>query len=126
MKEFKVIAIPNNKTILIDYGFNQHAKKGDTLRIITRGKPLIVNGINYGSYDAVKAIIEVTVPYEKFSECKIFSYSQVNVLSPLENLVNKTIKKSLEIPIQHSDSNIITPPPITPVQVDDIVILTNE
>ena len=126
MKEFKVIAIPDNKTVLINYGFNQHAEKGETLRIITKGKPLIIDNIDYGTYDTVKAIIEITTPYEKFSECKVFSYSQVNVLSPLENLVNKTIKRSLEIPIQHTDNNIIAPPPVTPVQVGDIVILTNE
>ena len=35
-KEYEVIAIPNSNTLLINYGINNGAKRGQTLRIIEK------------------------------------------------------------------------------------------
>lgn len=125
IKEYEVIAIPTSKTVLINYGLKDGAKQGETLRIIQKGTDIIVNGKNYGSYDAVKAVIEINMPYEKFSECKIFKYFKVNVLSPLQSLMQQTRKESQEFS-KITLTNTPTPPPITPIILGDVVQLTNE
>ncbi|MBM6823683.1 hypothetical protein H6A02_01615 [Veillonella magna] len=123
--EYKVIAIPNPQTILIDFGLNDGAQRGDTLRVITKGSNLIINDINYGSYDTIKAVIEITTPFEKFSECKVFSYTTVNVLSPLQSLLQQTRKSETSLK-GVTPTAIPAPPPRTPIQVGDIVQFTNE
>ena len=125
IKEYEVIAIPTSKTVLINYGLKDGAKQGETLRIIQKGTDIIVNGKNYGSYDAVKAVIEISMPYEKFSECKIFKYFKVNVLSPLQSLMQQTRKESQEFS-KITLTNTPTPPPITPIILGDVVQLINE
>ena len=55
--EFKVLEIVDNKTLLIDYGFNNRAAAGDVLRIIEKGEPVIIDGVNYGTLDMVKDIV---------------------------------------------------------------------
>lgn len=124
-KEYKVIAIPNAQTILIDFGLKNGAKRGDTLRVITKGPNIVIDDKNYGSYDAVKAIIEITTPFEKFSECKIFSYTTVNILSPLQSLLQQT-RKNQDIFKGVIPTSTPVPPPITPIHVGDIVQHTNE
>ena len=87
--EFKVLEIVDNKTLLIDYGFNNRAAAGDVLRIIEKGEPVIIDGVNYGTLDMVKDIVEVVVPYDKFSICRKIIHKAVNPLNPLDAL-NKT------------------------------------
>ena len=65
------------------------------------------------------------MPYEKFSECKIFKYFKVNVLSPLQSLMQQTRKESQEFS-KITLTNTPTPPPITPIILGDVVQLTNE
>lgn len=125
IKEYEVIAIPTSKTVLINYGLKDGAKQGETLRIIQKGPDIIINDKNYGSYDAVKAVIEISMPYEKFSECKIFKCFKVNVLSPLQSLMQQTRKEAQEFS-RITLTNTPTPPPITPIILGDVVQLTNE
>lgn len=65
-KEYEVIAIPNSNTLLINYGLNKGAKRGQTLRIIEKGPRILIDEHDYGTYDAIKAIVEIHVPYEQF------------------------------------------------------------
>ena len=94
-KEYEVIAIPNSNTILINYGLSKGAKRGQTLRIIEKGPHILIDEHDYGTYDAIKAIVEIQVPYEQFSECKLFNYSTINVLSPLQSLLKQTKKEEM-------------------------------
>ena len=78
---YKIIAIENESTVLIDYGLNDGSKEGDVLRIIEPGEDLIIDDVNYGSYDGIKAVIEVTAPYSQFSVCQRIVRSTTNLFS---------------------------------------------
>lgn len=124
-KEYKVIAIPNSNTLLINYGLSKGAKRGQTLRIIEKGPHILIDEHDYGTYDAIKAIVEIQVPYEQFSECKLFNYSTINVLSPLQSLLKQTKKEEMTLS-GVTPTPMPMPPTITPISVGDIAQLTNE
>lgn len=124
-KEYEVIAIPNSNTILINYGLSKGAKRGQTLRIIEKGPHILIDEHDYGTYDAIKAIVEIQVPYEQFSECKLFNYSTINVLSPLQSLLKQTKKEEMTLS-GVTPTTMPMPPTITPISVGDIAQLTNE
>lgn len=124
-KEYEVIAIPNSNTILINYGLSKGAKRGQTLRIIEKGPHILIDEHDYGTYDAIKAIVEIQVPYEQFSECKLFNYSTINVLSPLQSLLKQTKKEEMTLS-GVTPTPMSMPPTITPISVGDIAQLTNE
>ena len=124
-KEYEVIAIPNSNTLLINYGLSKGAKRGQTLRIIEKGPRILIDEHDYGTYDAIKAIVEIQVPYEQFSECKLFNYSTINVLSPLQSLLKQTKKEEMTLS-GVTPTPMPMPPTITPISVGDIAQLTNE
>ena len=124
-KEYEVIAIPNSNTILINYGLSKGAKRGQTLRIIEKSPHILIDEHDYGTYDAIKAIVEIQVPYEQFSECKLFNYSTINVLSPLQSLLKQTKKEEMTLS-GVTPTPMPMPPTITPISVGDIAQLTNE
>ena len=112
--------------MLIDYGFDEGAKSGDTLRIIKEGEPVIIDGVDYGTLDIVKDIIEVEVPYEKFSICKKITRKNINPIDPLISLqrtmtyinplnVNRDQMSKRDV---KNNSELI--------EKGDIVVLTNE
>ena len=124
-KEYEVIAIPNSNTLLINYGINNGAKRGQTLRIIEKGPRILIDEHDYGTYDAIKAIVKIHAPYEQFSECKLFNYSTINVLSPLQSLLKQTKKEEMTLS-GVTPTPMPMPPTITPISVGDIAQLTNE
>lgn len=124
-KEYEVIAIPNSNTLLINYGLNKGAKRGQTLRIIEKGPRILIDEHDYGTYDAIKAIVEIHAPYEQFSKCKLFNYSTINVLSPLQSLLKQTKKEEMTLS-GVTPTPMPMPPTITPISVGDIAQLTNE
>lgn len=124
-KEYEVIAIPNSNTLLINYGLNKGAKRGQTLRIIEKGPRILIDEHDYGTYDAIKATVEIHAPYEQFSECKLFNYSTINVLSPLQSLLKQTKKEEMTLS-GVTPTPMPMPPTITPISVGDIAQLTNE
>ncbi len=123
---YKIIEIVNNTTVLIDYGFDEGAKSGDTLRIIKEGEPVIIDGVNYGALDIVKDIIEVEVPYEKFSICKKITRKNINPIDPLISLqrtmtyINPLNVDRDQMSKRDVDGNSEL------IKKGDIVVLTNE
>lgn len=123
---YKIIAIENESTVLINYGLNDGAREGDSLRIIEPGQDLIIDGINYGSYDGIKAFIEVIVPYENFSVCQHLVRKTSPLFSPI-TAIQKTIAHSTPLNVNSQDiSSTISAPKITPIKIGDSVILTRE
>ena len=59
---YKVIEIVNQNTLLIDYGFSAGAQKGDCMRIVAIGDPVIIDGEDYGTLDTIKDVVEVVIP----------------------------------------------------------------
>lgn len=60
-----------------------------------------------------------------FSECKLFNYSTINVLSPLQSLLKQTKKEEMTLS-GVTPTPMPMPPTITPISVGDIAQLTNE
>lgn len=123
---YKIIAIENENTVLIDYGLDNGAKEGDVLRIIEPGEDLIINGVNYGAYDGIKAVIEVTAPYARFSVCQRIVRRTSTIFSPV-SVLQKTIARTVPLNVNKDDiSANLSTPIITPIKIDDIVLLTRE
>ena len=123
---YKIIAIENESTVLIDYGLNDGSKEGDVLRIIEPGEDLIIDDVNYGSYDGIKAVIEVTAPYSQFSVCQRIVRSTTNLFSPVSALL-KTIARTIPLNVNKEDiSKNLSAPKITPIKIGDTVLLTRE
>jgi len=125
MKNYKVIEIINNRALLIDYGTNDGAHHGDTLRIIDKGEPIIIDGIDYGTFDAIKDIVEVDIPYPKFSLCRKVLYKKENLLNPLASF-ERTVRTLQPMNVDEKEvSNRKIPQP-SPIKNGDIAVLTNE
>lgn len=123
---YKIIAIENETTVLIDYGLNDGAKKGDVLRIIEPGEDLIIDGVNYGAYDGIKAVIEVVTPYAQFSVCQRVVSRTSTPFSPVA-VLQKTIARSVPLNVNKDDiSTNLSAPIITPIKIGDAVLLTRE
>lgn len=123
---YKIIAIQNESTVLIDYGLNNGAKEGDVLRIIEPGEDLIIDGINYGAYDGIKAVIEVTAPYAQFSICQRVVRRTSALFSPV-SVLQKTMARTVPLNVSKDDiSANISAPAITPIKIGDTVLLTRE
>ena len=102
------------------------AQKGDVLRIIEPGEDLIIDDVNYGSYDGIKAVIEVTAPYSRFSVCQRIVRSTTNLFSPVSAL-QKTIARTIPLNVNKDDiSKNLSAPKITPIKIGDTVLLTRE
>jgi hypothetical protein len=69
--EFIVIEIVDNTTIIVDYGIQDGAAVGDTIRIFERGEPVVnpVTNETLGNLNNIKETVQVSVSYEKFSLC---------------------------------------------------------
>ena len=128
MSRYKVLEILNTKEIIINYGFENGAQKGDKLRIVETGEPIIVDGKDYGTYDAIKAEVSVSVVYEKFSVCK----SVITVsFSPLTEIIASTITRSTTTTDEplNVDRSLISNrklPAITPIKVGDRVVILSK
>ena len=121
---YKIIAIENENTVLINYGLNDGAKEGDVLRIIE--PDLIIDGVNYGAYDGIKAVIEVTAPYARFSVCQRIVRRTSTLFSPV-SVLQKTIARSVPLNVNKDDiSANLSAPIITPIKIGDTVLLTRE
>lgn len=117
MLQYKVIEIINPKEILVSYGYENGAEKGDRLRIIEKGEPVVIDNKDYGTYDAVKAEITVDIAYEQFSLCR--SAAAFN-FAPLSELLAATTSSQI---LNMDTSNLSNRklPAITPIKVGDPV-----
>lgn len=126
LDKYKIIAIQNESTVLIDYGLNDGAKEGDVLRIIEPGEDLIIDGVNYGAYDGIKAVIEVTAPYARFAVCQRIVRRTNTLFSPV-SVLQKTIARTVPLNVSKDDiSTNLSAPVITPIKIGDTVLLTRE
>ena len=123
---YKIIAIENENTVLINYGLNDGAKEGDVLRIIEPCEDLIIDCVNYGAYDGIKAVIEVTAPYAQFSVCHRIIRRTGTLFSPV-SVLQKTIARTVPLNVNKDDiSANLSAPIITPIKIGDTVLLTRE
>lgn len=125
-KTYKVIEIVDDITLLIDYGFDNNAKRGDTLRIIEKGERVMIDGTDYGTLDPIKAIVEVITPYQQFSVCRKVIRGTVHLLDPLIS-ARTTMLKMNPLNVDAEDmTNRAIPTSALPVKKGDTALLTNE
>ena len=111
---------------MINYGLNDGAKEGHFLRIIEPGEDLIIDGVNYGAYDGIKAVIEVTAPYARFAVCQRI-VRRTNTLFRPVSVLQKTIARTVPLNVSKNDiSTNLSAPVITPIKIGDTVLLTRE
>lgn len=124
----KVLEIPDRYSVIVDYGLNDGAAVGDTLRIYKKGLPVRnANGTIIGTLDEVKEEVKVTVPYENFSICQKEKKISIPALTPLADILasvsSHTQVELEELNVDVSEiSNRVIPTP-SPVQVGDKVML---
>lgn len=125
MRSFKVLEVIDESSLLINFGLKDGARKGNTLRIIEKGKPVVIDGIDYGTLDAVKEIVEIDVPYEKFSICRKVIYKTENALNPL-SAFEHTMRLLRPMNVNEDELSHRELPPVSPIKKGDLAILTNE
>lgn len=123
MDEYKVIEIVDDKTLIINYGFEHGAKIGDKLRISELGEEIKTeSGQSLGTLDIIKDTVSVDTPYELFSICRKIKYLEIPILNPLSELV----RKSKQIESLNVDQAAITNrqiPKAEPIKVGDKAML---
>ena len=101
-KEYKVIAIPDTRTIIINYGRIDNASKKDIVRIIEKGPEIKYEDKIYGTYDNIKAELKINEIYNEFSVCSNTKTTSKN--STLKNLT--FVESSITNLMQISDSEL--------------------
>ena len=116
MIPIKLLLLKTKNTVLINYGLNDGAKEGDVLRIIEPGEDLIIDGVNYGAYDGIKAVIEVTAPYARFAVCQRIVRRTNTLFSPV-SVLQKTIARTVPLNVSKDDiSTNLSAPVVTPIK----------
>lgn len=122
--EYKVIEIMNNTDIIINYGLTDGASIGDELRIIDKGEPVVdpETSINLGTIDVIKATVEVAIPYEKFSICRKYRKSNIDMLNPLSKFVFESkVAQELKVNKDQITNRVI--PISSPISTGDTAVL---
>ncbi len=124
-KEYKVIEIIDNFTILINYGTKDNAKKDDQIKIFERGDNVIDPDSKevIGTLDIFKDTVSVFVTYENFSICKKIENIYYSILSPLANLGKSTDDSSIEINVDPNDFTNKKYSTDAPIKVGDLAVI---
>jgi len=122
--EYKVIEIMNSTEIIINYGLSDGASPGDKLRIIDRGESVIDSDTmeDLGTIDIIKATVEVAIPYEKFSICRKYRISNVDLLNPLSKFVFES-KVPQELNVNSTQITNREIPEGSPISKGDLAML---
>lgn len=82
MREYKIIEIIDERTLIIDYGINEGAKIDDELIIVEKGDEIFNNDKSLGFIYMPKDNVSVLKAFEKFSICRKKEKTK-NVISSL-------------------------------------------
>lgn len=75
---YRVIKIVDDKTIMINYGLYDKAKKGQKVRVFQKGEDIFDNNICLGTLDIIKEDLEIIAVYDAFSLCQKIVSEQAN------------------------------------------------
>ena len=122
---YHVVEIMDDCTLLINYGFENGAKRGQLLRIYTPGEEIIdpITGTSLGTLDIIKAEVEITTAYSLFSICRRNAFN-APINSPLANFVQQIVKDKL--PVDPNNISNRTLPEPTLIQVGDPVMVISK
>lgn len=121
MKTAEVVNIMNNTQIIINYGLNEGAKKGQTVRVIEKGEEIYsYSKKKLGTLDIIKAELEIVQVYERFSICSKITRKTSSIFGGLSALTLENTKIE-NLDVKKEDITNITIPDITPIKNGDIV-----
>ena len=127
-----VLEIPNEYTVLVDYGIEDGAAVGDLLRIYKEGDPVKdLKGDIIGTLDQIKEEVEVTTVYPRFSVCQKRKQITIPSLTPLADFLSSMVPKTEESQVslyvnKEEISNRAMPSPSSPVSIGDEVMLLHK
>ncbi len=120
---YRVIEILDKHSVLINYGSNDGAKKGEEIRVIAKG-PEVKDPVTdelLGTLDKVKEELTIVTAYERFSLCKKIEVSTRNILiNPLTQFQHTTTE-IVELKIDEKDASNRKLPKDTTIKVGDII-----
>lgn len=92
-KEYEVIRIIDNKTIVINCGEEDKIEIGDKIKIYEPGVELFDADTNesYGRLNTTKVIVTVVDTMPKMCICKKRNFKYKNMLNPLDNFTRTVI-----------------------------------
>lgn len=125
-KTYKVIAIPDDKTLIIDYGRKDQASKKDIVNVIEKGPEIIYDNKSYGTFDNIKAELKINEIYNEFSVCSNRYTTSVNaslkyftdVAQNMGNLM-KTVDGKLNV--NEEEIKNLEKPKDSPISLGDMV-----
>lgn len=125
-KTYKVIAIPNDKTLIIDYGRKDQASKKDIVNVIEKGPEIIYDNKSYGTFDNIKAELKINEIYNEFSVCSNRYTTSVN--ASLKNFTDvaqnmgslmRTVDEKLNV--NEEEIKNLEKPKDSPISLGDMV-----
>lgn len=116
---YKVIRIVDDKTIMINYGLYDKAKKGQKVRVFQKGEDIFDNSIWLGTLDIIKEDLEIVAVYDAFSLCQKIVYEQPN---PYQLLVSsQNINKVEKLNVDKSEIENLKYKSDEPIKNGDLV-----
>lgn len=117
--EYRIINIIDKFSVIINYGKEDGAKRGNQVRVFKEGEA-IYDGEKYlGSLDIVKADLEIVMVYEKFSICKCIERTTRNPFMVLN--FERTVTEVKELNVEKEDFSNLKYRTNEPLKIGDSV-----
>lgn len=108
-KEYEVIRIIDNKTIVINCGEKDNIEIGDKIKIYEPGVELIDANTkeSYGRLNTTKVIVTVVDTMPKMCICKKRNFKYKNMLNPLDNFTKTIIDdEAIDVEISQIENGL--------------------
>lgn len=90
--EEKIIKIIDKHSVLINRGSHDGLSESTRFEVYVPGKEIIVDDINYGALDNVKATLEIKTLYPKMALCQSDKIVKIHTsINPLTGLVKEGV-----------------------------------
>lgn len=125
-KTYKVIAIPDDKTLIIDYGRKDQASKKDIVNVIEKGPEIIYDNKSYGTFDNIKAELKINEIYNEFSVCSNRYTTSVNAslkhfTDVAQNMGNLMRTVDGKLNVNEEEIKSLEKPKDSPISLGDMV-----
>lgn len=125
-KTYKVIAIPDDKTLIIDYGRKDQASKKDIVNVIEKGPEIIYDNKSYGTFDNIKAELKINEIYNEFSVCSNRYTTSVNAslkyfTDVAQNMGNLMKTVDVKLNVNEEEIKNLEKPKDSPISLGDMV-----
>ena len=112
MKKIKVIAIPDETRILVNYGYKDdkeyltsYAKEGQRLAVVSKGVPIYDpdNNLSLGEYTPIKQKLEITDVFQNFSVARSVTRKENSLIATVSPMLRTaTTEVFNKIPVNNN------------------------